>query len=601
MDKSNLIFVTMIRTRAIIKRLSHDDLVKSGIIPDLTQIINQSPSTVAVKRYPPFVYAAKDFPFFGMLLDYIIRAAFRVSLKQPFDLGQDPTIEIIQALEDDKLLSAVTSLNLYETSINMTDIVRSSLTLTSILYGNCPYSLQDLDKYVPTLVNMMKELVNKWTMHAKYLEGHIRYNTEYTHNKFSGHPDIVTTNCVLDIKTTGSFSKMSKDSSLQVLAYYALMKSTSPSLEYVGFVLPMQRELTLYNVSAWDPSQYLKLLSSEADKLDASLDTRTDIIPINIGADNRLVIIMDDNEIDTNTLTAQLRSLGVEDENTIRAIHRNISDQIIAQNLPCCGPTQTPTAKLVTTIGHHICKGANITTSLRNYSDLMPNAPCQMFLGNPRTGRRSPKTAGQIQSAANIIKDRKLKYFTHAAYVINLCAIPNDNCDHWAQRYLNEDLQLTSAMGGCGVVVHTGHTMHLPEPEALVIMEYMVRAALHHATEMCPLLLETPCNEGTEVCGKIEDLGNFFLRFTSQERTKLGVCVDTCHVFSAGYDPLLYLQHWEKYCQTPIKLVHFNDSARECGSCVDRHATPGQGHIGLDKMMAIARWCAARNIPMVCE
>jgi deoxyribonuclease-4 len=156
-------------------------------------------------------------------------------------------------------------------------------------------------------------------------------------------------------------------------------------------------------------------------------------------------------------------------------------------------------------------------------------------------------------------------------------------------------------MGGCGVVVHTGARKHLSEPEALTIMEYMVRTALPHATEMCPLLLETPCNEGTEVCGKIEELGNFFFRFTSEERKKLGVCIDTCHVFSAGYDPLLYLQHWEKYCQTPIKLVHFNDSDRECGSCVDRHASPGQGHIGMDKMMAIAKWCSDRNIPMVRE
>lgn len=64
---------------------------------------------------------------------------------------------------------------------------------------------------------------------------------------------------------------------------------------------------------------------------------------------------------------------------------------------------------------------------------------------------------------------------------------------------LNEDLANTVAVGGEGVVVHTGARKHLSEAEGLYIMEYMVRTALPNATETCPLILETPCNEGTEV------------------------------------------------------------------------------------------------------
>lgn len=222
-------------------------------------------------------------------------------------------------------------------------------------------------------------------------------------------------------------------------------------------------------------------------------------------------------------------------------------------------------------------------------------------LRNPRTGKCNPKTAYQLESARAMISHYNLVYYTHAAYVINLCANQCDNGDYWQQKYLNEDLAFTSSIGGRGVVVHTGARKHRTEEEALLIMENMVRDALPYATESCPLLLETPCGEGTEVCSKIEDLGNFFLRFSEEELKKLGLCADTCHIFSSGYDPMTYLEHWEKYSPTPIKLVHFNDSKGTCGSCIDRHAAAGTGHIGMEKMVAIERWCTERSIPMVYE
>ena len=588
--------LTMIRTRAIIKNLSHDSLVKEGIIPDLSQIISQSPTTIAVKRYPPFVYSNDDdgkFAFFGMLLDYIVRAGLRINLAQPFVLGQDPNIDTIQELDTDKMIQAVTDLNVYETSKNMNDIVRTSLTLTSIMYDKHIYSPENIQKYVPTVVNIMKELVAKWNVYSTYLVGTIRFNTEYSYRNFSGHPDIVTDNSVLDIKNTCSFVKMSKESCLQVLAYYALMKQTIPTMQYVGFVLPMQRELTLYNVSTWDPTRYLELLSSEANKLTATIPQDLVMAVETDGEGN----------IDMDMLTAQLMSIGLKDEQ----IKQILPQQVVmgnntAKNVIYCPPVHRIEGNnLPITIGSHIAKGADITKTLRRFTTERPGDPCQMFLGNPRTGKRNPKTAGQVAAAAQLIKDTKLQYFTHAAYIINLCSNPNDNGDYWGQRYLNEDLDLTVALGGKGVIVHTGARKHLPEDEALTIMEYMIRMALPHATETCPLLLETPCGEGTEVVTKIEDLGNFFFRFTSEERKKLGLCVDTCHIFSAGYDPLAYLQHWEKHCPVPVKLVHFNDSQRECGACVDRHASPGQGYIGLEKMILIADWCSKRFVPMVTE
>lgn len=549
----------MIHTRSITEKLSYDTLVKQGVIPDVYPLIQQSATAIAVKRYPPFIYSNKHtdkFSFFGVFWDYVIRAGLRINLPN-VNLGTDPYVNAVQQLPDTDMMNMMQQISKYETSKNMNDIAQSARLITSRLHGNECYSHAEIQAYVPTMVNVIKEIIARWNIYAAQLVGPICFNTEYTNENFFGHPDIVTANTVLDIKTTTSFTKMSKDACLQVLAYYALIKPSNPTMQYIGFVLPMQREVIIYHLGNWNPSQYLRLLSDEANKIQIK-DT--------IAADT---VLLDSDADVANILMLQAQLIG----------------------------------PMMFGIGAHIAKGKNIVNTLREFSTNCPGLPCQMFLRNPRTGKMDAKTPTHVTAAAQVIRETGLQYFTHAVYIINLCANQCDATgDYWQQRILNEDLQYTAAMGGKGVVVHTGARKHLPVEEALRIMEYMVRTALPYATETCPLLLETPCGEGTEVCTTIQDLGNFYYRFTEAERRKMGVCIDSCHIYTAGYNrPLEYLQHWEKYCPVPISLVHFNDSEGECGCCTDRHAAPGSGKIGMDKMMEVARWCHERNIPMVRE
>lgn len=566
----------MIRTRAVIERLSYDTLVKQGLIPNVYPLIEQAPTAVATKRYPPFVYQQKEFAFFGLFWDYMVRAGLRLHLPNT-KLGTDPCAEMIQALPDAEMMTMITQLSTYETGTNMHDIATAALALVSGLYGKEVYTVADIQGYVPTIVNALKELATRWQVYGQ-LDGPVQFNAEYVHGQFSGHPDIVTNRTVLDIKTTTSFLKMAKESCLQVLAYYALMKPSTPTVQYIGFVLPMQREVILYNLGDWNSTPYLQLLSSEADKLASAIPKQ-----LALPTGPIVVTIAEDGTLDTDAFLGQF-----DDETAANALMELIQAKLIG----------VPNFAL----GGHIAKGKDLAVSLRDFATHCPGLPCQMFLRNPRTGHMDAKTTGQLAAAAQVIRETGLQYFTHAAYVINLCSNQCDATgDYWQQRFLNEDLSHTVALGGKGVVVHTGARKKLSEQEALHIMEQMVRAALEYATEGCPLLLETPCREGTEVCADIHDLGNFFYRFTEVERRKLGLCVDSCHVFAAGYDPLMYLQHWEKHCPVPIKLVHFNDSQGECGSCKDRHAAPGHGHIGMEKMTAVARWCHERHIPMVRE
>ena len=537
--------VVRIHVRDIIAKLSYNNLVQDRVIPDVKALIPAAALTT--NRYPPFVYAAKDFSFFGMYMDFVVRAGLRINLQQPVDLGVEPAEH--------------PSTTLYQTTRNMNDVASTSLQLVSAMYGKEVYTKAQVYTYVATTVNIMKELVAQWQYYQYYLQGTIRYNTEFNHINVMGHPDIVTDNCVLDIKNTMSFGKMSAEACLQVLAYYALLKQAKLPVRYVGLILPMQRVIVVCDLGHWDHSSFLQLLSTTADSILAQAYQLVFTLP--------LTVIQPVAYVDTDQVT-------------------------VANN--------QPSYLQQCRVGAHISKGNHIAKTLEQYAVSNPGTPCQIFLRNPRTGACAAKTVQQVPAAKLVIDKYQLQCFIHAPYVINLCSNECDNGDYWQQRYLNEDLQYAVLMGCRGVVVHTGAKKQLSEEQALNIMEYMVRNALQYATESCPLLLETPCGEGTEVCTTIEELGNFLFRFTDTELLKLGLCVDTCHIFAKKYKQLLaYLKHWKHYGPVPIYLVHLNDSKDDCCSCVDHHAFPGTGYIGEKQMKEVAQWCHVEGIPMVLE
>lgn len=528
----------MIHVRDLIANLSYDKLLEYNLIPDLHGAVMNNNNIIANKRYPPFVYQRQDFSFFGMLLDYIIRAGLRINLQQAIDIGIEPNLEKIQTLEEEKMMELICKVNVYESSKNFNDVVKAALEIVNFMYERESYTNDEIKGYIPTLVNIIKELVAKWQYYQCYLTGEVKYNAEYNFSNITAHPDIVTAESVLDIKTTCSFSKMSKESCLQVLTYYVLIKIYDPAIRYVGFILPMQRQLFICDVSGWDYDEYLQLIVEKSIIKQPELNSLSSIIH---------------------------------------------------------GKYQ---------IGSHYPKGKDLAATLETYVKQYPNTPCQMFLTNNRSGMRSNKTVLQLPAAKDVIIKHKLQYFTHAAYVINLCANMYDEKTgkYWQQDLLNEDLQFTAMMGGKGVVVHTGARKEKTEEDALNTMELMVRNALEYASEDCKLLLENGVGEGTEICTKLEELGDFFYRFSKDERKKLGICIDTCHSHSAGYDPLDYLTRWKKeYPDIKIALVHFNDSKGACGCHVDRHEIPGQGHIGLEKLLMVAEFCYTRNIPAVRE
>ncbi|MHB1953001.1 MAG: TIM barrel protein [Sulfobacillus sp.] len=257
-------------------------------------------------------------------------------------------------------------------------------------------------------------------------------------------------------------------------------------------------------------------------------------------------------------------------------------------------------------IGLHVPKrSGSVYLSLVDEARRTNPRPLQMFLRAPRGASRPKFADADLASAAQLISDRRLRVYVHAPYSINLCEPWNrcsqDEKDSWCLALLEDDLRLARTMGFRGVTVHTGTNGRTPAvAEAIDTMHCAVLRVIEQASEECPLLLETPAHEGNDVCWRLEDLAEFFRRFAGDRR--LRITVDTAHIWASGYEPLEYLDGWEESAGPgSIGLVHFNDSKVAKGSRKDRHAIPGQGKIGTEKMSQVAKWCIDRGVDMVVE
>jgi deoxyribonuclease-4 len=243
-------------------------------------------------------------------------------------------------------------------------------------------------------------------------------------------------------------------------------------------------------------------------------------------------------------------------------------------------------------IGFHTSKQKSLVTTLQALPDY--RKPYQIFLGGPQNTHMKIED-GELAAASQVVQDLKLNIFVHSQYIINLCT--ESNASDWNTALLSKNLKYANTIGCKGVVVHVGKSTSRPIPEALETMKKNILTVLENATESCPLLLETPAGQGTETLKDQKEFIDFVLAINDP---RLRICLDTCHVFACGHKPLEYIQSIVTH-PSLLKLIHYNDSAAPCGSCVDRHAFMGTGHIGMDGMKAIAELCASNNLPMVIE
>lgn len=248
-------------------------------------------------------------------------------------------------------------------------------------------------------------------------------------------------------------------------------------------------------------------------------------------------------------------------------------------------------------IGSHMQKHKTLLQTVKAIP-FNTGIPAQIFISNPQSTKVSADP-NDLQATSLYLQSIKPepKLFIHAPYIINLSYEPGTSNDY-PVTCLQETLKAGTAAGAKGVVVHVGKATKQDPDIALEHMFANISKALEAATEQCPLLLETPAGQGTELLTTYDE----FLTFVQTvDHPHLKICVDTCHVFATGQCPLAYIQALLNDAPQLLTLVHYNDSKECCGSCKDRHAFVGTGEIGMPTMTEIAKLCHRHTIPMVIE
>ena len=167
---------------------------------------------------------------------------------------------------------------------------------------------------------------------------------------------------------------------------------------------------------------------------------------------------------------------------------------------------------------------------------------------------------------------------------------------------MTEDLGRTALLPGCLYNFHPGSHVGQGLEEGIRQIAAALEGALASAPEAC-VLLETMAGKGTEIGGRFQELRMILDAVRSPQ---LHVCLDTCHVWDAGYDIAGSLEGvLEEFDRviglSHLRAIHMNDSKNPLGARKDRHACLGEGRIGLEALKRVATHPALHHLPMILE
>ncbi len=259
------------------------------------------------------------------------------------------------------------------------------------------------------------------------------------------------------------------------------------------------------------------------------------------------------------------------------------------------------------------------TTSLsQNMGKLikLDNGNCgQFFTRSPQIFKTVPFNEKDWKNIKKDMEDSQVKFVIHGSFLINFCKHPNSI--YYAHNLIFEDMKISSYVNSIGVIIHMGkNTDKLPYEEAFNNYIQNIKHILK-ITQNIPnspmLILETGAGQGTEVATDITELGMLRKNLTLEEQKRVGFCIDTCHIFTAGYDlrNMDFVKSFEDYIElslgwSNVKVIHLNDSLSKFNQKVDRHADISYGEITkshkyTEAFIKFIKICQSKNIPLILE
>ena len=231
----------------------------------------------------------------------------------------------------------------------------------------------------------------------------------------------------------------------------------------------------------------------------------------------------------------------------------------------------------------------------------------QIFVKNQRQWQARPLGRGAISAWHQAVEGSSLSpLVAHSAYLINL-ASPDRAKRRRSLAALTDELRRCHQLAVGDLVLHPGSHMGAGESAGLRRVAAALRQVLDRTAGLqTRLLLETTAGQGSALGAEFEHLAELFHLVGDTDR--LGACLDTCHVFAAGYDLSTAAGYRRVLAEFETRVglgklhcLHCNDSKGECGSRLDRHEHIGRGHIGSTAFECLVNDTRLDHIPKIIE
>ena len=225
------------------------------------------------------------------------------------------------------------------------------------------------------------------------------------------------------------------------------------------------------------------------------------------------------------------------------------------------------------------------------------------FTRNPRGGNAKAIDPADVAKFQEIAREHEFgKIVAHAPYTLNACAA-KENLRDFARNTFSDDLKRMEATPGNYYNFHPGSHVGQGIEVGIQKIAEVLNAVLTEE-QTTTVLLETMAGKGSEVGSHFQELRT--IMDLVEKRDKLGICLDTCHVWDGGYDIVNdldgVLTEFDRIIGLDhLKAIHLNDSLNPLGSHKDRHARIGEGQIGLDALVRVIRHPALDGKPFILE
>lgn len=254
------------------------------------------------------------------------------------------------------------------------------------------------------------------------------------------------------------------------------------------------------------------------------------------------------------------------------------------------------------TIGCHLSSAKGYEAMAKDAEKIKANT-FQFFTRNPRGGKAKAIDHKDIERFLSKASDLGIhQILAHAPYTLNPCS-PDEKVREFAYNTMTDDLKRMEYIPGNFYNFHPGSHVKQGVEKGIELIGEMLNKVLW-PEQNTTVLLETMAGKGSEIGRSFEELRELLDRVELQE--KVGVCLDTCHIFDSGYDIVNDLDGvLNKFDQaiglSRLKAIHLNDSIFGLGSHKDRHARIGEGKIGKEGIVRIINHPVLRKLPFYLE